>query len=348
MLGPAEPLRHLRCRAMSLLELLVTMAVVAMLFTILFGVVVQSQELLQKANREVSAAQLSRQVFQVLREKLRHATLASTPHFFDSAVGYSFRSPAPPNQLRPFSQLSFVTGPSSALLSRDVNHFPGDAVFWPSQSGQVQLSGQTMHGMLEGLGCLVRYGTDPGDYPSFLQPWQQQQNRYRLILYREAPEQFVRRVQPGGWTPMGWYHDLLPDGIDPNSGQVLPLAQVLGENVAALFVEPLQSSGNPYPIGSIYNSYAWGVAGAKDLETTHGSSYMRLPTALRLGLVILSPASGQRLAQEAPGTPSLGSKLAHIKQSQDWEAELEKVRQQLGPSIDLQLHETLITLPRQP
>jgi len=330
---------------MSLLELLVTIAVVAMLLTILLGVVVQTQQVLQKTNRDMSAAQLSRQIFQVLRQELRHATLASTPRFFD-ATTYTFQSPAAANQIRPYSQLSFVSGPSATLLSRDVDVFPGDAVFWPSQSGQAELSGQTVSGMLEGLGCLVRYGTETDGYPGFLQPWAKKQNRYRLLLHQEMPEVFARRLTQS--TGLRWYNDLLPDNVDPSSGRAIPQTQVLGENVVALLTQPLQESGISYPIGPIYNSFRWILSDASDLEATYGGSYGRLPAALRLGVVILSPAAAQRIVEGTDGVPHLGSRLAQVKQSQDWAAELDAMNRELGPGYDLQLHETIVTLPRQP
>lgn len=349
MIGATPPLPPKTSRGMSLIELIVTMAVLALLFSILLGVVVQSQQVFQRANREISAAQLSREVFQVLRDKFRLATLSSVPRFFDS-TNYSFQSPVTVDQVRPFSQLSYVSGPSAGLLNRDVNSFPGDAVFWPAQSGQAQLSGQTVSGLLEGLGCLVRYGDDSADFPTFLQAWRSVRYRYRLMLYREAPEQFTRRLQPNLATSFSlrWYHDLLPDNLDPASSRVMPQSQVLGENVVALLVQPLQASGAPYSIGRTYNSYDWSLAGAKDLEPTQGSSYGRIPDTLRVGLVMLSPASAQRLSPNGEEVPALGLQLEKMKESDDWVAGLERVKQQVGPELDLHLHETLITLPRQP
>ncbi len=341
-----KDLRHAASyRAMSLVELLVTMVVMLMLLTLLFGVVAQSQQVLSQTNRAVSSAQTSRQVFQVLREKLRSATLASTLKYFDTDH-YSFGTTSSSIQMRPFSELTFYAGPSATLLNREVNEFPGDAIFWPSRSGEAQLSGHSVQGLLEGLGCLVRYGTDASDAPSFLRPWLSQDQRYRLLLHREAPEVFAHRLHVR--TGLRWYHDLLPENIDPASGRAVPQTQVMGENVVALLVQPLQASGSPYAFGSVYDSFRWLAKDAKEMEATHGDSYTRLPAALRVGLVMLSPSSAQRLAEGAGATPKLGNQLLHLKQSEDWEAELAKVKGQREDGLDLELHETIITLPRRP
>jgi uncharacterized protein (TIGR02599 family) len=254
---------HTRRSGYTIIELLVAMTVLS----IVLVAVVMSMETIQRAwgsTRSAVQEQVEgRRALETVTYYLQRATL-NTRWQADDALTPSARGPL---AVLPTSDLHFVSGPSSTLLS-GLRSVVGHAVFFQGHFGFAGTSRatatapdmviyNTLPHTLNGWGYYVEFGRDPRPLPAFLsasregRPAPQPQYRFRLMEYRQ-PAHEVNLFFTAPQSPLPdlaminsqealyqWFR--LPISRSRPGGSIQDLrATVAAENILALFVVPFQ------------------------------------------------------------------------------------------------------------
>lgn len=174
--------RSLRLRGFTLLELIVSMAVLSILMAIVLGITMATNQATKNTSSKLHAFSSARNAFDSLTRDLSQATVNTY---------WDYDDPNSPKRYLRQSELHFVCGPAETLIGIDVPTAVGDAVFFQAPIGYTRSSStQGLKGLLSNLGYYVSFGS-PQSLPGFLQSFSQPSklNRFRLIHFREPAEE---------------------------------------------------------------------------------------------------------------------------------------------------------------
>jgi uncharacterized protein (TIGR02599 family) len=173
----------------TLIEILVSMAVLALLLGFLFAALDNSSRLLGRANEQIEAFQEARTAFDSLARSLRSATLNTY---------WDYDDPNQPQRYIRQSELHFVIRPGDSAGAAK------DGVFFPSSRSYNQEAGDSraLTNLLNTCGFYVEFGPDapPGDIPA--------RQRYRLKQLL-LPGSDMRVFSSTGAQDFGWFTDYL-------------------------------------------------------------------------------------------------------------------------------------------
>jgi uncharacterized protein (TIGR02599 family) len=279
-------------RAFSLIELIVSMTVLAVLMLIISSVVGTVQRSWRSTNAKVSQFREARRAFDVLKRNLTQATLNTYLRYRYSGTGdpYSpfgaggvMNETATPTGYEPFSELQFICGPTADLITGG-GIYAGHATFFQAILG-FSSEFPNLPTSLNARGYFVEFGDDTDFRPDFLTGRVRPKFRYRLMEYAPTTEENLiydstsRNVQ-GDWFARA-------------AAQSRPVA----ENVIALFISPKRPQedrpGDTRDIAPLYQYDSTRPSGA--LGATVGSH--ELPPQIELIMVVIDEASASRLAE---------------------------------------------------
>lgn len=303
----------------SLVELMISMAVLAVILVITLSIVANTQSALRQATASTEQFRSAREAFDTLKRHISDATLNT---YWD----YEYDSAGLPLQYSRQSELHFVSGPAKDLLSGG-SAAGGEAIFFGAPFGytQAQANGDSaasdahsdLKSLLNGWGYFIDWRSDD-DVPSFVadKPWYQDRKRFRLLEYRQPSESLTI------------YDDYQNSIVDKKPGQVPKSAayrwfqsglaspentRVVADNIVALIVRPLlpprQAEGKGRDAwwvapAYLYDSreYLWGAYGDRQKATRN-----QLPPLLQVTMVAVDEQSMSRyLDQHGGNMPNLG------------------------------------------
>ncbi|MES2466948.1 MAG: Verru_Chthon cassette protein C [Verrucomicrobiota bacterium] len=190
--------------AFSLIELMVSVAVLSLLLVIVFQMLEQMQKTWNRTRQTVSEFKDARNGFEEMGRRLGQATM-------NAYWGYEYQT-ATLNQIKTRygreiirqSELHFVSGPSSVLFaggtSKALGSRPGHAVFFQAPFGfcferdkvdKTRLQYEKLNNLLNAWGYYVEFNTDELDRPRFLNALKNApapRPRYRLMEFRQPTE----------------------------------------------------------------------------------------------------------------------------------------------------------------
>lgn len=192
-------MQHRRSSGFTLVEILVSTALVVAIMVLMLGVVDSTQRLSQRSRSKTTQFQSARTAFDNMARRLSQATLNTYWRAQEMTIGaekadFLFRRQ---------SELQFISGPMERILSgtpmiTNVNqpiseNYPTHAMFFPAPIGFTERMGRSGPGtylefrslssMLSAVGYFVEFG-DETDRPEFLkslQPPYPSKLRYRLM-----------------------------------------------------------------------------------------------------------------------------------------------------------------------
>jgi uncharacterized protein (TIGR02599 family) len=250
------PLRPSRA-GFSLVELLVSMTLLAVLLTLVFQMLSSTQRSWKSARQVVTEYKDARVAFEAITRRLSQATL-NTYWAMDYGTNKNSRIP---NGFIPESDLHFVSGPVDKLISKPgarVTH----SVFFHAPLGYTQEPEKydKMNGLLTAIGYYVEFSSDLGTRPPFIDPATvPARYRFRLMEFRQPAEgiQFcslLSKLRSGTGTkpPQAdlykWFDNPQTYGVNfadnykaPFSPSNLPNAHPVAENIIALILLPTES-----------------------------------------------------------------------------------------------------------
>lgn len=278
----ANPARQRRA-AFSLIELLVSCAVLALLLVVVMSVVNHSTGLWQSANTRIEAFQSARLGFENLTRLLSQATLNTYWDYHRDVNNI------PQRYIRK-SELHFLIDEASGVLGDD--NLYGQAVFFqaPANFTHVNSNGsgpgyENLTGLLNACGFFVEFASDADWIPEHVDS--PARNRFRLMQWMEPTESLSVYDYDGTiQTSRDWIvaEDVL--------GQAVPAA----ENVILLLIWPREPEGQAQTFlddSYTYDSRLDAIPAANQQDQPITAN--QLPPLLQVAMVAIDESSAVRL-----------------------------------------------------
>lgn len=203
-----EPVRY--CRGIvgfSLLELLVSCVIFALVLATILSVVNHTTQLWQQSNSRVDAFQNARRAFDVLTQALSQATLNTYLDYDD---------PNSPKRYLRRSELHFLIAPASEVLPT-LSGVTGWSIFFQTPARRSADSvARGLEGLINACGFFVQFGTNADWLPSHLDV-ATAKPRFRLMQWIQNTESLQIYSQPS----REWIR--LSDDIAPVADNIITL-----------------------------------------------------------------------------------------------------------------------------
>jgi len=247
----------------SLIELLVAVAVLAMLLVLLVSMSDQIMRVWRHVGGQAQTWQEARSALELISRRMAQATL--NPH-------WTYDDPVRPTRYLRHSDLHFLIEPAGERVGDDAG--PGSAVFFQAMLGATtNSSNRSLTGMLNTCGFYVERGTVDAPVVNAAAG----SDRYRLMEARSPAEKMTAYGSGGQWVT---------DAVES--------ARPIAENIILLVVRPMESTadGTMQPIGTqiAYDS-TLGATSQPQLATAN-----QLPPVVEITLVAVEDSSAERLS----------------------------------------------------
>ncbi len=274
-----HPPRSVSRRAFSLIELLLSIGVLAMLMAILMGMVNAVVQHTTASSARTEAFEASRNAFEAITRRISQATLNTY---------WDYDDPDAPARYLRRSELRFVSGASSTLIGTERPASVTHAAFFQAPLGQVDdPSLIPLNSLLNTWGYYVEKNSDE----SFLPPLNglRARERYRLMEMREPSEKLAVFELTSG-NPENPSHDWFKIPLQEPGYQ-----RIVAENVIALIILPKLSERDD-PGGFALPGDAFVYDSAQQGQGSGlFSSKNQLPPLVQVTLVAIDEASALRL-----------------------------------------------------
>jgi len=319
-----------RAHAFSLVEIMVSLAVLTILLLISAQVIGQVQATWSASNARVSQFKEARTAFDILSRNISQATLNTyidyDNNYLKAVSGGTAAATAPSSYVRQ-SELQFRCGSSAALIpgAGGGSMTPGHAVFFQAPLGIS--NDPTLVGLdrlLCARGYFVQYSSDEKWVPKFILA---NEYKYRYRLMEFSPPTELNSIYAAARTPAGkiaatWFESAGAQ-IPPTANGVaaLPTTRPVADNIIALIVSPRREADNnqegeaadgPTEIAPQYNFDSSDPPPGREAERH------LLPPMVKIVLIAIDEKSATRLEELTGGdtsTPPLGEiKLTNAAQ----------------------------------
>lgn len=318
-----------RRRAFTLVEVLVSMVILAMMMLIITTVISQAQRSWKAASSKVSQFREARLAFDTITRNLRQATIDTHRTFLWGTATYSSDPLAPPTGSGRIAHLGIKFDTASRLVSGGggSSELPGHAVVFQAPLGKtamgerssVDISG--LKNLLCTRGYFVQFGSDSNFLPVGLASRLQAKHRYRLFEYQPNTENNAVYNESGD---QGWATIELNDAgntVRPLADNILMLGFAVSFATPASESVPRLAGNSETNLEYAFNSY----------EAPEAAKRFRLPRYAHVFMIAMDEESAARLAQihntSAPDTVrSSGATFTSPNQLFGQSGDLAKVR----------------------
>jgi len=288
----------------TLLELMVTMAIMLLLVVVLAAITNATQRTWAYTTGKVEQFRGAREAFESMTRRLSQATLNT---YWD--YHYPAGSTQPDRYMRQ-SELRFICGNLNAMTSTSTyTNFPSQAIFFQAPLGYVNnTSYSNLYNLLNTWGYFVEFGSDKAWYPSFISSLPNpppQRYRFRLMEMMEPSESLTlynseAAVGNANYVSTDWFTTPLASTSD---------VQVVTDNIIALVLLPKltpeeDSTGTTLSPNYSYNSVKTDanndpiVSAATDWKN-------QLPPEVQVTMVAVDEASYKRFQGSSTTMPNL-------------------------------------------
>lgn len=281
--------------AFTLVELLVSLAVLTILLLINAQVIGQVQATWSASNARVSQFREARTAFDIITRNLSQATLNTYLDYENNYLATATATAgtaANPVSYQRRSDLQFLCGATTDLIpGSGPATLPGHAVFFQAPLGVTENPNYVgLDRLLCSRGYFVQFSSDEFFQPAFL-PEGNLRYRYRLMEYSPpAEENTIYSASPGNWfTDAG--APLNPEESAVDVSTTRPVA----DNILLLLISPRREpvageAEGPDGPTKIAPAYAYNSSSA-------GATKNLLPPLVRVVLVAIDEKSAERLDQ---------------------------------------------------
>jgi uncharacterized protein (TIGR02599 family) len=278
-------------RGFSLIELLVSFAVLALIMVMLLSITDVTSEMWKGTTEKMQAFEDSRAAFDRIAALLGQATL--NPYWDYDDVNN-------PTRYERISELQFLSLPM-AQMGKDAAAFPTHGIFFQAPTGKVadKSAFGNMPLLLNAYGYYVEYG--PDDRPAWLPASVTTKNRFRLKEWRVPSENFELYQYSSGASGKNY---LGPDSytwIDLEA----PAPKTMAENVIALVVSPRNSTSTTVST-PLAGAATFAYNSRTDSTTPEGNNQRhQLPPEVDIIMVAIDETSALRKWNNAATPPPL-------------------------------------------
>ncbi len=324
--------------AFTLVEVLVSLAVLAVLLTIIAQVLGQVQRVWSSANSKVAQFREARRAMDRIQNNLAQATMNTYLQYYYVGGAHPFLAPSSTQQAAPtgyvrFSELQFVSGQADRLVGGSASQHPGHAIFFQAPLGGTITEGGAYVNVptaLTACGYYLEFGTDQNIRPPFLsQTGVAERLRFRLFEYRPSIlanliYKEVDDVTNPGVPNRDWYGvEGTEDGVD--------IRRPVAENIIYMVFSPKRpvhdsASGNPRDIAP---QYAYDSSG-NGVQAGQAPQDFQIPPLVEVTLVALDEDSARRFVEDSGGTPSLSGSLFTNASDASFRDDIEQLENQLN------------------
>ena len=230
--GTEPPAQSVSQFAFTILEMLVSMAVLLIILLVIFSITQQTGNAWRSTSSKIEAFQRARAAFETITQNLGQATLNTYYDYYDAGGNRRTTANAAtfaPNKYGRYSDLHFLSGKS--LVPGQVGH----SVFFQTPAGYSDAPAyQDMQTLLNACGFFVKYDKD-ATVPGFLSSVPNQpadRYRFRLFEYLQPSQNLSVFTSTSG---NDWF-------AIPLSSSPAPVQQ-LADNVIALAIIPKNPQG---------------------------------------------------------------------------------------------------------
>ena len=318
---------HGRKGGFTLVELMVSMAILAMLLLVLASLTNATQRSWTYTSGKIEEFRNAREAFESITRKLGQATLNT---YWDYLYPNGDASKPPTGYVRQ-SELRFICGPASGLMPamQDANgnalSTTTHAIFFQAPLGYTTNATYTdLKKLLNTCGYFVEFGSDQPSWPTFLQgkpspPAPQPRYRFRLMELMEPSEWLTLYNYTSGtsgsipknptYTGHEWFTTPLAASPRP--------ARVVAENIVALVLQPklsagdiagLNKNGGAYSDASLAPNYNYDSTAINSDANINPKN--QLPPVVQVTMVALDENSANRMT--ARGASNLAAKLGTL------------------------------------
>lgn len=360
----------------TILELLVSMAVVGILMLILIQVTTSTSNLWRGTTDKIKSFQNARTAFDAITQTLAQATLNTYYEYFNvSGQKYTGQASFVPAAYDRCSELHFVSGPAKTLLagitrggtlSGPYSQFsPGHAIFFQAPLGFTQDSADgavNLDNTLNAMGYFVEFGSDADFLPAFLSGSVDPRYRYRLMQFFQPTEEMAVYTENWGsranGTKAAWF--ATPLALPLKGASKVRPAGVIAENVLYLVLRAKRSdkeyaAANPKPT-PIAPNYTYDSRPLPVIAPSDAAKYPsrhQLPPLVAVTLVAIDETSAARLADRFGSTPPLQAlgidnlfqTTADTNDPAAYQADLDTLKQTLAANnVTFRIFETEVML----
>ena len=327
-LPPVSRWRRSAARAFTLVEILVSLGVLAILLLISAEVIGTVQTTWTSTNARVSQFREARTAFDIITRNLSQATLNTyldyDNNYLTSGDPASATTTAPSRYVRK-SDLRFVCGQAANLVQSGGGGgiLPGHAVFFQAPLGiahDPNFAG--LDRLLCGRGYFVQFTSDEFFRPAFIAS-STLRYRYRLMEYSPPAEQNLIYSDPA--TKSAWMNRA---GIPLQRGETAlnrSLTRPVADNIIALVISPMIDSAATGAVAAGGTRSSTRIAENFEYDSEQirlenqlglgqqGTQYL-LPPLVRVVLVAIDETSADRLSQTSgdAGTPPFGTQISDM------------------------------------
>ena len=313
--------------AFSLIELMVSVAVLSLLLVIVFQMLEQMQKTWNRTRQTVSEFKDARNGFEEMGRRLGQATMnAYWGYEYQTTTLNGIKTRYGREIIRQ-SELHFVSGPSSVLFaggtSRALGSRPGHAVFFQAPFGfcferdkvdKTRLQYEKLNNLLNAWGYYVEFNTDELDRPRFLNALKNApapRPRYRLMEFRQ-PTEYLQVYKLGlrdltgpkqkdiyKWFSEGLFSVNSEWNVQKEATRgetFFRTTRPIAENIIAMIIQPREATGasttkKPEDLSQayLYDTRRWQWSSPKATEAL--KTRHQLPPILDVSFIAIDEAS---------------------------------------------------------
>lgn len=315
-------LRTLKTRFLgfTLVELLVSMAVLTLIMAMMFAVIGSLQRQTTRSTGNIEAFRAARNAFESITRRISQSTLNTY---------WAYDDPDQPTRYKRQSELRFASGSASDLIG-DTSSDGGErfthSIFFQAPFGAFNdLDLQSLQSALNSWGYYVEYNSDQDDLPSTL--GLTPKNRFRLMEMRQPSEELsVYSVTSGDpdTTSREWLTTPMEDS---------DLQHPLVDNVLALVLLPkLSSRDDPTGLALVEANTEYLYDSSNEGQGSVNAFYSslhQLPPIVEVTLVAIDEISAQRLEQSNDLADFKTLLRGLFQTPEDFESDLETLETEL-------------------
>jgi len=313
--------RRARIAGVTLLEMLVSVAILLILMTIIFQMTQLISQAWKKTAQSTSSMQQARVAFERMTRNISQATLNGYYDYMDASGNWIAGGTTAPAAYGRRSQLEFMSGNGPYNASSFISSTVGNAtqithaIFFQAPLGVTTPESASNYGNLNSLlnacGYFVIYGQDtfrPGFFTSISNA-PQNEYRYRLMEYLQ-PSDYLNIYTAGAVSPTGgsvptWISNGIPDLTKVQSTPIT--VRPIASNIVALIIMPeIFASGttfgaeqNTTPITTQASSYNYDSAYNANTNPQPPTAN-QLPPLVKVIMVAIDEPSAIKLAAANP------------------------------------------------